>query len=534
MVHFRSLEKRSLLVSSRVIDMSEDIKSRIAFRYATSEDIENIVALEPLIFTDPWSEEMIRADIEARIAKYLVAEICDSNDESREGTLIDIYANNYDVNNPNTVKPRIIGYLGYWLVMDECSINNVGVLPDYRLQGIGSMLLENAIKDTKNFGARTWVLEVRAGNESAIALYKKYGFTPAGRRKRYYEDSEDAITMIRYNKDILVLAIESSCDETAAAVVRNGREVLSNIISSQISIHAEYGGVVPEIASRHHLTNVNGVIERALVEADVTLDDVDLIAVTNGPGLIGALVIGVAAAKGLSLVTQKPIIGVNHMYGHISSNYISYPELEPPFVCLVVSGGHTSLVRMEGYTKASFLGSTRDDAVGEAFDKVARVLGLGYPGGPKIESAAKCGNPDAIYFKRVYLEKGSFDFSFSGIKTAVLNYVNSERQKGLYPRTEDVAHAFQEAVVEVLVEKAVSAVKNLNESKLVLAGGVAANGRLREELQKRCEEENIQLYLPEKNLCTDNAAMIGSAAYYKCIEKGADNLSLDAYADIDW
>ncbi|MBO4235259.1 MAG: tRNA (adenosine(37)-N6)-threonylcarbamoyltransferase complex transferase subunit TsaD [Firmicutes bacterium] len=335
-------------------------------------------------------------------------------------------------------------------------------------------------------------------------------------------------------KEILVLAIESSCDETAAAVVRNGREVLSNIISSQISIHTEYGGVVPEIASRHHLTNINDVIDKALSEAKVSLDDIDLIAVTNGPGLIGALVIGVAAAKGLAFASGKPIIGVNHMYGHISSNFISYPELEPPFVCLVVSGGHTSLVRMEDYTHATVLGSTRDDAAGEAFDKVARVIGLGYPGGPKIEKAARYGDKDAIYFKRVYLEKGSLDFSFSGIKTAVLNYVNSERQKGNEPKTEDVAIAFQDAVVEVLVEKAISAVKDMGEEKLVLAGGVAANGKLREELARRCEEEGIDLFLPEKILCTDNAAMIGAAAYYKYMAEGTDDLTLDAYADIDW
>jgi len=486
--------------------MSEDIRNKISLRYATSEDIESIAALEPLIFIDPWSEEMIRGDIEAKITKYLVAEL----DE------------------------KIIGYLGYWLVIDECSINNVGVLPEYRKQGIGSIILEKVLKETETLGAKTWVLEVRAGNDPAISLYEKYGFSRAGLRKRYYENGEDAITMIRYNKDITVLAIESSCDETAAAVVRNGREVLSNIISSQISIHTEYGGVVPEIASRHHLTNINGVIDKALKEANTTLDDIDLIAVTNGPGLIGALVIGVSAAKGLSFATGKPIIGVNHMYGHISSNFISYPELEPPFVCLVVSGGHTSLVRMESYTKATLIGSTRDDAAGEAFDKVARVIGLGYPGGPKIENAAKDGNPDAVYFKRVYLEKGSFDFSFSGIKTAVLNYVNSERQKGNSPRTEDVALAFQDAVVEVLVEKAIDAVKSLGESKLVIAGGVSANGRLRAEFEKRCAEEKIELFLPEKILCTDNAAMIGSAAYYKYLEEGAGDLSLDAYADIDW
>ena len=346
--------------------------------------------------------------------------------------------------------------------------------------------------------------------------------------------SKEQDVKLNTEKDLLVLAIESSCDETAAAVVCNGREVLSNVISSQISIHTEYGGVVPEIASRHHLTNINSVVEKALTDADKKLDDIDLIAVTNGPGLIGALVIGVAEAKGLALATGKPLVGVNHMYGHISSNFITYPELEPPFVCLVVSGGHTSLVRMESYVKAVVLGSTRDDAAGEAYDKVARVIGLGYPGGPKIDNAAKSGNKDAIHFKRVYLEKDSLDFSFSGIKTAVLNYVNSERQKGIEPKTEDVAACFQEAVVEVLTEKAINAVKSMGEDKLVLAGGVAANSRLREELKRRTEEEGIKLFLPDKGLCTDNAAMIGSAAYYKYITFGADDLTLDAYAEVDW
>lgn len=346
--------------------------------------------------------------------------------------------------------------------------------------------------------------------------------------------SKDMEINMQEKEIITVLAIESSCDETAAAVVCNGRTVLSNVISSQIDIHTRYGGVVPEIASRQHLTNINDVIEKALKDAGKTLDDIDLIGVTNGPGLIGALVIGVAAAKALSVARGIPLIGVNHMYGHVSSNFISYPELEPPFICLVVSGGHTSLTRMESYTKAVVLGSTRDDAAGEAYDKVARVIGLGYPGGPKIDEAAKKGVPGAVYFKRVYLEKDSLDFSFSGIKTGVLNYVNSERQKGVEPSIYDVAQGFQEAVVEVLTEKTISAVKSFNEDKLVIAGGVAANSRLREELKLRCEKEGIKLYLPDKGLCTDNAAMIGSAAYYKYIENGPDGLELDAFADLDF
>lgn len=330
----------------------------------------------------------------------------------------------------------------------------------------------------------------------------------------------------------LTLAIESSCDETAAAVVDGGRQVLSNVISSQIPIHEAYGGVVPEIASRHHLKNINPVVDKALKDAGVGWKNIDLIGVTNGPGLIGALVIGVAAAKGYSLATGIPLVGVNHMYGHVCSNLITYPDLEPPFLCLVVSGGHTNIVEMESYTKCKVLGGTRDDAVGEAYDKVARVIDLGYPGGPKIDKLAKEGNPEAIHFKRVYLEKDSFDFSFSGIKTGVLNYVNSEKQGGRAINTADVAAGFQEAVVEVLVAKSVEAAKSLGEKRLVVAGGVAANSRLREALTQECEKEGIKLYLPEIGLCTDNAAMIGSAAYYKYIEEGPDDLLIDAYADL--
>ncbi|MBQ1484238.1 MAG: tRNA (adenosine(37)-N6)-threonylcarbamoyltransferase complex transferase subunit TsaD, partial [Eubacterium sp.] len=313
----------------------------------------------------------------------------------------------------------------------------------------------------------------------------------------------------------LTLAIESSCDETAAAVVADGRVVLSNVISSQIAIHEAYGGVVPEIASRHHLENVNPVVARALGDAGVTISDVDLIGVTNGPGLIGALVIGVATAKALALASGKPLVGVNHMYGHVSSNFIQYPELEPPFVCLVVSGGHTDIIEMTDYTSCRVIGSTRDDAAGEAYDKVARVIGLGYPGGPKIDACAKLGDPENVRFKRVWLDKDGFDFSFSGIKTGVLNYVNSERQAGRSVCVEDVAAGFQEAVVEVLVEKAVHAVKSLGRDRLVMAGGVSANSRLREAMAERCRKEGIELFLPDKALCTDNAAMIASAAYYK-------------------
>lgn len=330
----------------------------------------------------------------------------------------------------------------------------------------------------------------------------------------------------------LTLSIESSCDETAAAVLANGRELLSNVISTQIETHKLYGGVVPEIASRKHLININSVIAKALEDAGVTISDIDLIAVTYGPGLIGALVIGVAAAKALAFANDIPLVGVNHMHGHISSNYISYPELEPPFVSLVISGGHTNLINVKYYTDFEVIGSTRDDAVGEAYDKVARVIGLGYPGGPKIDNIAKDGDAEAIHFKRVYLDKDSLDFSFSGIKTAVLNYVNTERQANRELDISNIAAGFQEAIVDVLVDKSMQAVRQYGNGRLVLAGGVAANSRIREAITRRCEKEGIKLYLPEKKLCTDNAAMIGCAGYYKYLKCGADSLHLDATANL--
>jgi len=330
----------------------------------------------------------------------------------------------------------------------------------------------------------------------------------------------------------LTMAIESSCDETSVAVLADGRQILSNIISSQIDIHTAFGGVVPEIASRHHLQNMNTVIDQSLAESGVTLDDIDLIGVTYGPGLVGALLMGVATAKAISFAKDIPLVGVNHMHGHISANFIQYPELEPPFMSLIVSGGHTNIVHMKDYGQCEVLGGTRDDAVGEAYDKVARVIGLGYPGGPKIDKVAKDGNPEAIPFKRVFLEKGSMDFSFSGLKTAVLNYLNTERQAGREINVPDVAASFQAAVIEVIVHKAVDAAVKMKQDKLVLAGGVAANSKLRSDLEVACSKRGIKLYVPSPVLCTDNAAMIGCAAYYQYQKNGADALDLDAFPNL--
>jgi len=349
----------------------------------------------------------------------------------------------------------------------------------------------------------------------------------------------------------ITLAIESSCDETSVALLADGRTVLSNIISSQIDIHKAYGGVVPEIASRHHLDNINMVTDNAFREASahaqelgltdkqIGMDDVDLIGVTYGPGLVGALLIGVATAKAYAVAAEKPLVGVHHILGHISANFIEYEELEPPFMSLVVSGGHTSIVEVDDYTKCRVLGRTRDDAAGEAFDKVARVLGLGYPGGPLIDSMAKEGDPAAVEFKRVFLEKDSLDFSFSGLKTGVINYMHTEAQAGrdiLAGKNSvsraDVAASFQQAVMDVIVTKSVGAAVREGRDRLAVAGGVAANSRLRQMMQEACDKEGIKLYIPRPVLCTDNAAMIGCAAYYRYKAGYRDGLDMDAVASL--
>ena len=316
-------------------------------------------------------------------------------------------------------------------------------------------------------------------------------------------------------KDTLILAIERSCDETAASVVKNGRCVLSNIISSQIAIHTLYGGVVPEIASRKHIEKINQVVEAALKEADVTLDDIDAIGVTYGPGLVGALLVGVAEAKAIAYAKKKPLVGVHHIEGHVSANYIEHPDLEPPFLCEIISGGHTHLVIVKDYGSFEILGRTRDDAAGEAFDKVARAIGLGYPGGPKIDKLAKEGNPHAIDFPRAHMEDAPYDFSFSGVKSAVLNHLNKCRMTGETIVEAAIAASFQQAVVDVLVDNAIRAAKDYHMDRLAIAGGVASNGALRAAMEAACEKEGIRFYRPSPIFCTDNAAMIGVAAYYE-------------------
>ena len=331
-------------------------------------------------------------------------------------------------------------------------------------------------------------------------------------------------------KDINILAIESSCDETAAAVVRNGREVRSNVISSQIDLHKLYGGVVPEIASRKHIEKINQVIEQALEEAETTLDDIDAIAVTYGPGLVGALLVGVAEAKAIAFAKQLPLIGVHHIEGHISAKYIEHPSLKPSFLCLVVSGGQTHLVRVKEYGKYEIIGRTRDDAAGEGYDKVARAIGLGYPGGPKIDRISKEGNSDAIVIPKPHME--NYDFSFSGLKSAVLNYINGCKMKGESFAPEDVAASFQKAVVEVLVEKSMKAVEEYGVKQFAIAGGVASNTTLRKAMEEACKVRGIEFFYPSPIYCTDNAAMIGVAGYYEYLAGTRHGLDLNAIPNL--
>lgn len=329
-----------------------------------------------------------------------------------------------------------------------------------------------------------------------------------------------------------ILAIESSCDETAAAVIKNGREVCSNIIFSQIELHTVYGGVVPEIASRKHIEKINPVIEEALSKASLKLSQIDAVAVTYGPGLVGALLVGVAEAKAIAYAAGKPLVGVHHIEGHIAANYIEHLDLEPPFLCLVVSGGHTHLVKVLDYDQFDIIGRTRDDAAGEAFDKVARALGLGYPGGPKIDQLAREGNKEAIPFPRAKVEDNEYDFSFSGLKSAVLNYLNQCEMKQTEINRADVAASFQYAVTDVLTTHAVRAAKELGMDKLAVAGGVASNTALRESLEKACRQAKLQFYYPSPIYCTDNAAMIGVAGYYNYKKGVRHGLDLNAVPNL--
>ena len=330
----------------------------------------------------------------------------------------------------------------------------------------------------------------------------------------------------------LILAIESSCDETSASIVKDGRCVLSNVISSQIDIHKKFGGVVPEVASRNHILNISSVVSEAMEEAKVSYSDLSAVAVTYGPGLIGALLVGVSYAKGVASAHKLPLVPVNHIHGHIAANYITHEELEPPFVCLIASGGHSHILYVKDYMDFEILGRTRDDAAGEAFDKIARVIGLGYPGGPKVEALAKEGNPDAMKFPRVEFSDAPYDFSFSGVKTSVINFLHNAEQKNITVNNADIAASFQKAVTDVLVAHTVKAALDKKVTKVAIAGGVSANGALREAFSLACADNSLKLYYPKPILCTDNAAMIGCAGYYKFLKGEFAASDLNAVANL--
>ena len=334
-------------------------------------------------------------------------------------------------------------------------------------------------------------------------------------------------------KDLISMAIETSCDETSVAILKNGREVLVNLISSQIETHKKFGGVVPEVASRLHLESINNIIEEALKEGKIDFSDLDFISCTKGPGLIGALLVGVSAAKALSFSLEIPLVGVNHMQGHICANYISHKDLEPPFISLVVSGGHTYLIEVLDYTKYNIIGRTKDDAAGESYDKIARALGLAYPGGPEIDRIAKVGDEKAVDFPRVMMDSKDYDFSFSGLKTAVLNYINQEKQKGREIQLPDVAASFQSAVLDVLIEKTFRLAEEEGYEKIAVSGGVAANSLLQKRMMERGKKEKKTIYFPEPILCTDNAAMIGCAGYYDFMDGRVDNLNMKVYPNLE-
>ena len=333
-------------------------------------------------------------------------------------------------------------------------------------------------------------------------------------------------------KDIIILAIETSCDETSVAIIKNGREILSNVVYTQIDIHKKFGGVVPEIASRKHIEKIDLIFAQSLKESGLEFEDLDAIAVTYGPGLVGALLVGMSYAKALAFGLGIPLIPVNHIDGHIAANYLVFPDLKPPYIALIVSGGHTHIVDVLDYGEYKVLGRTRDDAVGEAFDKVARTLGFPYPGGPYIDEAAKKGNAEAIKFPRTYLEKDSLDFSFSGIKSSVLNYLNSMKMKEIEVNANDVAASFQEAVIDVLIKKIIDATLKMNHKKIIIAGGVAANSHLRSRLKKEAKIYQLNVFYPPLSLCTDNAAMIGAAAYYQFKKRTFANLDLNAVPNL--
>jgi N6-L-threonylcarbamoyladenine synthase len=490
------------------------------------EDLATVSSIESATFPTPWSHGVFLEELMAPGRAWLVVEDGD----------------------------EILGYGGVMLVEEDAHVMNLAVRTDARGHGVGRTLLRGLLRRAATMGAMRATLEVRESNLGAVSLYESEGLHAVGIRPGYYADTnEDAVIMwgdLDFAEEPaaepawgggasrkIVLAIETSCDETAAAVMRGGTELLANVVASQVDFHARFGGVVPEIASRKHTEAIVGVVEEALAQAGEALslgrplrfEEMDALAVTYGPGLVGALVVGLAYAKGLSFATGLPLVGVNHLEGHIFANVIADPQVQPPLVALVVSGGHTSLVHMPEWGVYRTMGETLDDAAGEAFDKVAKVLGLGYPGGPILSKLAEDGDPAAIDFPRAMLHSGDYAFSLSGLKTAVLNHIRHERDAGRDIDVPDLAASFQAAVIDVQVTKAVRAVRETGARTFCLAGGVAANPALRAALVSAMEALGVHVSVPPIALCTDNAAMIAAAAHYR-FQRG-DFLGIESEAD---
>ena len=497
----------------------------VEIRPMTHADVDAVAAMEVATFTDPWGPMAFHDEIEAPGRSYVIA--------AEAGI--------------------IVGYAGVMLVEEDAHLMNLAVRVERRGEGIGRRLLAEMTARALSLGATRMTLEVRSHNAAALALYESVGMKSVGVRPRYYNDTgEDAVIMwgdlpeahagttssadggvAGAESAEVILAIETSCDETAAAVMRGGTELLSSVVASQVDFHARFGGVVPEIASRKHTEAIVAVVDEAMREAadslrraSFTFDDIDAIAVTYAPGLIGALVVGLAYAKGLALATGRPLIGVNHLEGHIYANVFAQPEVSPPLVALVVSGGHTSLVHMPEWGVYHTLGETLDDATGEAFDKVAKVLGLGYPGGPVLSRLAEQGDPAAIDFPRAMMRSGDYSFSLSGLKTAVIHYLRHEDEAGREVSVPDLAASFQQAIIDVQVAKALRAVEETGAKWFCLAGGVAANPALRSALTEAMTSAGVRVSVPPIQLCTDNAAMIAAAAHYRYAR--GERLGLDA------
>lgn len=487
-------------------------------RELRESDLPRVLEIECTSFDAPWSEGMLRDDLARSDRVWRVAE----------------------------VGGRIVAFGGIMVIASKAHVMDIAVDGDHRREGYARELLVALVAEAAARGAKRMTLEVRESNAEALALYASCGFDVAGRRTGYYpETAEDALVMwsrpigpqshavaaARAGED-LILAVETSCDETAASVMRGGREELASVVASQIDFHARFGGVVPEIASRKHTEAIVAVAEEALVKAGVGFGDLHALAVTQGPGLVGALVVGLAYAKGLALATGLPLVGVNHLEGHIYAARLLDAELAPPFVALLVSGGHTLIVHVPAWGHYELLGRTLDDAAGEAFDKVAKLLGLGYPGGPVISRLAESGDAAAIAFPRPMLKSGNLDVSLSGLKTAVIQYVEAERAAGRDLSLPDIAASFQAAVIDVQVAKTLRAATEHAVKAVVLAGGVAANPALREGLRAALATEGITLSVPPLGLCTDNASMIAAAAHDRLAAGRVLGLSADAVPNL--